>query len=97
MECQIIDVSIQGVLLKLFENTDVEVGSDYQLEIPLGDRDEIISMDLELMHQDMNTLGLMCTYIDLESITHLRRLVELNLGDSELLERNFGALLNDNS
>jgi hypothetical protein len=97
VECQIIDVSIQGVLLKLFENTDVEVGSDYQLEIPLGDRDEIISMDLELMHQDMNTLGLMCTYIDLESITHLRRLVELNLGDSELLERNFGALLNDNS
>jgi hypothetical protein len=97
VQCQIIDVSIQGVLLKLLEDNEVEVGAEYQLDIPLGDRKEIISLELELMHQNERTLGLMCTHIDLESITHLRRLVELNLGDSELLERNFGALINDNS
>ena len=31
-------------------------------------------------------------HIDLESISHLRRLVELNLGDSSLLERELAAL-----
>jgi len=96
VECQIIDLSIQGVLLKLLDKTEIEVGSTYELEIPLGERDEIISLELELTHQQDKTLGLMCSYIDLVSITHLRRLVELNLGDSELLERDFNALLNDN-
>ena len=97
IECQIIDLSIQGVFLKLLEPADIEVGSAYQLEIPLGDRDEIISMELELMHKDERQLGLMCSHIDLDSITHLRRLLELNLGDSELLERDFRSLVNDNN
>lgn len=97
IECQIIDLSIQGVFLKLLDRADIEVGSAYQLDISLGERDEMISMELELMHQDEMQLGLMCTHIDLDSITHLRRLVELNLGDSQLLERDFSALLNDNN
>jgi len=97
VDCQIIDLSIQGVLLKLREQVDIEIGSEYQIDIPLGDRNEIISMELKLMHQEEHTLGLKCTHIDLDSITHLRRLVELNLGDSELLERNFSSLLSDNS
>ena len=89
-ECEIIDLSIQGVLLTLFEETDLEMGCIYKLDIPLGDAHtantkEMISMEIELMHQ-----------IDLDSITHLRRLVELNLGDSELLERDFASLLDDN-
>jgi len=96
VECQIIDLSIQGVLLKLLDKAEIEVGSAYQIDIPLGDRNEIISMELELMHQEGKTLGLMCTHIDLDSITHLRRLVELNLGDSEILERDFHRLLEDN-
>jgi len=97
VECQIIDLSIQGVLLELLDPAEVEVGTAYQLEIPLGERKELISMELELMHLENKTLGLMCSFIDLESITHLRRLVELNLGDSELLERDFSALLDDNN
>ncbi|WP_346289016.1 PilZ domain-containing protein, partial [Zoogloea sp.] len=38
-------------------------------------------------------LGLVCREIDLDSITHLRRLVELNLGDAELLEREVALLV----
>jgi hypothetical protein len=37
-------------------------------------------------------LGFVCRHIDLESISHLRRLVELNLGDESLLERELAAL-----
>jgi hypothetical protein len=38
-------------------------------------------------------LGFQVQYIDLDSATHLRRLVELNLGDPALLEREFENLL----
>lgn len=37
-------------------------------------------------------LGLRCRNIDLDSITHLRRLLELQLGDATLLQRELGQL-----
>lgn len=38
-------------------------------------------------------VGLRCSSLDLDSATHLRRLVELNLGDPALLERELATLL----
>ena len=49
-------------------------------------------MDVEIAHRENDELGLNCKDIDVDSITHLRRLVELNLGDPELLERELSAL-----
>jgi hypothetical protein len=37
-------------------------------------------------------VGLHCRHIDIESLAHLRRLIELNLGDPALLERELAAL-----
>ena len=37
--------------------------------------------------------ALCAKHIDLDSISHLRRFVELNLGDEQELERELGALL----
>ena len=37
-------------------------------------------------------VGMVCRHIDVDSISHLRRLVELNLGDEALLERELAAL-----
>jgi hypothetical protein len=39
-------------------------------------------------------VGFECQAIDLDSITHLKRLVELNLGDEGLLHRELITLLN---
>jgi hypothetical protein len=49
-------------------------------------------MDVEVAHQENDEMGLNCKDIDVDSITHLRRLVELNLGDPKLLERELSAL-----
>jgi hypothetical protein len=46
-------------------------------------------------HVDGRHIGLRCSSIDLDSITHLRRLVELNAGDPALLERELTALLTE--
>jgi hypothetical protein len=50
-------------------------------------------MAVELRHVEPHRLGFQCRYIDLESASHLKRLVELNLGDPTLLEREFAHLL----
>jgi hypothetical protein len=47
----------------------------------------------EVVHREWTLVGVRCVEIDLESISHLRRLVELNLGDAELLHRELSALV----
>jgi hypothetical protein len=52
-----------------------------------------IKMQVRLTHEDNGQLGFVCQHIDLDSISHLRRLIELNLGDEEELHRELAALL----
>jgi hypothetical protein len=43
-------------------------------------------------HLEGQHIGIECQDIDLASLTHLRRLVELNTGDSELMDRELSHL-----
>ena len=52
-----------------------------------------IAMAGELTHVDEGRAGVLCRSIDLESITHLRRLIEVNLGDAAASERELKALI----
>jgi hypothetical protein len=51
------------------------------------DQETFITMGVRVAHVNDRTAGLRCIEIDLDSLTHLRRLLELNLGDSALLCR----------
>ena len=44
------------------------------------------------MHIEDDHTGYRCEHIDLDSISHLRRLVELNLGDPDILDRELSEL-----
>jgi hypothetical protein len=46
-----------------------------------------------VVHLQDRLAGLVCHGLDIDSATHLRRLVELNLGRPDLLERELSALL----
>ncbi len=92
VKCEILDLCLHGVLLSLIDQSSLDLDSISQLTIPL-DEEHIISMEIKLTHQNGSELGFECQHIDLDSITHLRRLVELNLGDSKLLEREFSVLI----
>jgi hypothetical protein len=50
-------------------------------------------MEVTVVHHQGDCYGLACRGIDLDSVTHLRRLVALNLGDEALLEREIRLLL----
>ncbi|MBE0387026.1 hypothetical protein PLUTE_a2068 [Pseudoalteromonas luteoviolacea DSM 6061] len=44
-------------------------------------------MEVEIRHIEEAHLGLHCAQIDLDSVTHLKRLIELNIGDDDILHR----------
>jgi hypothetical protein len=89
----LLDICFKGALVECPENWQGRRSDVYHLELLLSDSDIIIHMDCEVAHVTRNHAGFSCRHIDLESMTHLRRLVELNLGSDELLLREFSALI----
>ncbi|MEY3017558.1 MAG: hypothetical protein RL336_693 [Pseudomonadota bacterium] len=83
---ELIDISLNGVLVALPKTWDGDPTKDTTVYIHLGG-DIAINMITRLTHQQDGRAGFQCDHIDLESISHLRRLVELNLGDTDMLER----------
>ncbi|WP_372971449.1 PilZ domain-containing protein [Marinobacter sp.] len=90
---EVLDISLKGVLLKRPEGWSVPLKQPCEVIVHLDDHETAIVMAVELRHIEEERLGFKCQYIDLESATHLKRLVELNLGDQALLEREFGHLI----
>lgn len=89
----VIDLSLKGALIRLPANTPIADGERGKLHVRLGETDDRISMEVEVTHVEGRYAGLLCESIDLDSVTHLRRLVELNLGDPELLDRELSSLI----
>jgi hypothetical protein len=92
IEANLIDISLKGALVRLPESADQEFTGDTWLKIQLDEKDSCIEMEGEVVHREPGRIGFQCRHIDMDSITHLRRLVELNLGDPSLLERELEAL-----
>ncbi|WMS86648.1 PilZ domain-containing protein [Pleionea litopenaei] len=95
IECELIDLCLQGALVETKQPNDIAIGSPATLSFSLGDEQHTILMTVNIAHQTGQCLGLHCDTIDINSISHLRRLLELNLGDAELLKRDFKALSSD--
>lgn len=89
---QIADISLKGALVNKPDDWTVNIGASAVLEMRLLGSDILLRMQLEIAHEKDDRLGIRFVSIDLESISHLRRLMELNLGDSELIERELTAL-----
>ena len=99
IEVKVLDLSLKGALIQLpgtgfGDRAASELAC--RLSIGLDDTEsDQIRMETQVAHAHGNRIGLLCTNIDLDSVTHLRRLVELNLGDPGLLERELSALIED--
>ncbi len=91
LSCTTLDLSLKGCLLEFKEPWESSPDELFTLSIALSE-DVEIKMELSVSHVIGNKVGFKCEHIDIESISQLRRLVELNLGDSILLERDLLAL-----
>ena len=91
-ETQLLDISLKGALLALPSGWKGVVDQRLDLELVIEDGALIMRMQTKVVHIEQDHLGLCCLHIDLDSMAHLRRLVELNLGDADLLNRELHSL-----
>ncbi|WP_342653615.1 PilZ domain-containing protein [Pseudomonas sp. F3-2] len=88
----LIDLSLKGLLIERPSPWLGDPDKSFIVDIHLN-VDIDVQMEVRLTHDDHNHLGFVCEHIGLDSVTHLRRLIELNLADHDELERELAALI----
>ena len=86
------DVSLRGALVEVPVGWVGQVGELCSLQLTLAS-DATIRMEATVAHIEGRHVGLHCERLDLDSMTHLRQLVEHNADDPALLERELAALI----
>lgn len=87
----LLDISLKGMLIDAPADIHPEMDSIYQVELVLGE-DVSIRMQARIVHVNTVYWGMQWENIDIESLSHLRRLLELNLNDSEEIHREIAQL-----
>lgn len=90
----LLDISLKGLLLQQQLPENINHREPILVKVLLTDN-TTIAMSVMVAHQHHNQLGLSCESIDIDSISHLRRLIELNLGDADAAERELSELVSD--
>ena len=90
---ELVDISLRGALVQASSEPVAVEGQRCDLLIQLDQGPATILMRGEVAHCSGNEVGIRCRELDLESAAHLRRLVEMNLGSEQLLDRELAALV----
>ncbi len=90
----LVDISLNGLLIEKPDDwRDDMYGEFFDIEIILEDTSKKIRMNAHVAHEHEARIGFQCDYIDLESMTTLKRLVEFNSESEDLLERELDRLI----
>ena len=90
---ELLDISLKGVLVRHPDEFNVKLHEKLHIDVIFSNTQTLITADVSLAHAEAGRIGFKVEMIDIESISHLRRLVELNLGNSDLLERELAHLI----
>ncbi|EIA4709859.1 PilZ domain-containing protein [Vibrio cholerae] len=81
------DLSLHGLLLWSEDEPDLNTHALVDVVFSLPESDVTISLSAKIISIQERIIRMAISHIDIESIAHLRRLVELNVGDDSLLHR----------
>ncbi|MGD9164323.1 MAG: PilZ domain-containing protein [Chromatiales bacterium] len=92
LQTDLLDISLKGALAKAPEHWRPQAGEPVTLHVILDEGGTEITMHALCAHIEADRIGFLCDEIDMDSISRLKRLVQWNTGDEELLQRELAAL-----
>lgn len=92
IDVQLLDIALKGALVQHIGAPGLAVQEKCRLTLSLPGLDEPIVMEGVIVHLEGEHVGIECLDIDVGSLTQLRRLVELNTGDGDLMNRELSNL-----
>lgn len=93
---ELVDISLKGALIKRPADWEVTPSDAFSLQLIL-DSNTKLRFDVRVVYLQRDRIGLHIEQLDLDSASHLQRLMELNLGDSAVLERELAELFKPDS
>ncbi|MBF0218098.1 MAG: PilZ domain-containing protein [Gammaproteobacteria bacterium] len=90
-DCELSDISLRGALVRTPTTLRFKSGQPCRLSICLADSDIVLLFECEVTRVDEHYMGFRFVAQDLDSFTHLRRLLEVNIADPEILNREFSS------
>ena len=92
--CNLLDISLNGMLVEPPQNIDINPNKPCAVALFLSD-DVIINARIKIKHTSADRWGLQYINIDANSLEHLRHLLESKLEDTDLINREFDQLDNN--
>ena len=92
MTVQLVDIALKGALVETALAQTLTLQEPCRLILPLAADGDGVTMAGKIVHLNQNLVGIECLEIELTSLTRLRRLIELNTGDTELMDRELSHL-----
>ena len=92
---ELLDISLQGALIHGQGTISLKEGDICELSIHLLDSEIIMQFDVDLVHREEDRFGFKFIGEDTETMIHLRRLLELNIGSSEAIDKEISFWLKD--
>ena len=93
---ELLDISLKGVLIRKPDDWQGNDGDEFLVDLQLAGSEVELKLNVIVVHIEGSHVGFKTEQMDLDTATHLHRLLELNLGDEKLLERELSELINSN-
>ncbi len=75
-EARILDISLKGALVELTDDILIPEGYRCNMELKLSNSDITLQFHAEVVHSRKNLLGVRYVHIDLDTMIHLRAIME---------------------
>lgn len=91
-DAEVVDISLKGALLNLPVLPEVQRGDVCTVAIALSNSDIVIEFEAEVAHLRAPLLGVKLLKIDIDSMIHLRNIVELNTANPDQVRKELSFL-----
>jgi len=89
---QLVDIALKGALVQTEMEQSLVLQEKCRLVLPLTNGGDAIEMAGKIVHLEDQRIGIECQDIEVLSMTRLRRLLELNAGDADRMNRELSNL-----
>ncbi|WP_094752045.1 PilZ domain-containing protein [Psychromonas sp. CD1] len=93
-QSELLDISLNGALIQRPDEWLNNDNETLQLNLKFDHSDVELNIKCTVCHQEEFCLGIKFITLSLESISHIKRLVQLNIADESLLYREISQLIN---
>ncbi len=94
-EVKLLDISLRGALVEHDSGLPVSRGDRWKITFRLNHSDIVLQFDAEVIHCHEMTAGVKFVEMDLDTLTHLRSLLEARTVNPDLVRHELGFMIDE--